>query len=140
MEVNQAIFSIKLQELSKEYSKLQSYILLYQNLDQEKIRQGIIRLKDESIENDIQLQNRIDNSRSPTVSKLAAAQVDYNKKVKDILKQDSLDSKESTALYAEYAIDFATQAIYHALLVCLEAMDLQMIEDEKNKKGEDDNE
>lgn len=140
MEVNQAIFSIKLQELSKEYSKLQSYILLYQNLDQEKIRQGIIRLKDESIENDIQLQNRIDNSRSPTVSKLAAAQVDYNKKVKDILKQDSLDSKESTALYAEYAIDFATQAIYHALLVCLEAMNLQMIEDEKNKKGEDDNE
>lgn len=140
MEVNQAIFSIKLQELSKEYSKLQRYILLYQNSDQEKIRQGIIRLKDESIENDIQLQNRIDNSRSPTVSKLAAAQVDYNKKVKDILKQDSLDSKESTALYAEYAIDFATQAIYHALLVCLEAMDLQMIEDEKNKKGEDDNE
>lgn len=140
MEVNQAIFSIKLQELSKEYSKLQRYILLYQNSDQEKIRQGIIRLKDESIKNDMQLQNRIDNSRSPTVSKLAAAQVDYNKKVKDILKQDSLDSKESTALYAEYAIDFATQAIYHALLVCLEAMDLQMIEDEKNKKGEDDNE
>jgi hypothetical protein len=140
MEVNQAIFSIKLQELSKEYSKLQRYILLYQNSDQEKIRQGIIRLKDESIKNDMQLQNRIDNSRSPTVSKLAAAQVDYNKKVKDILKQDSLDSKESTALYAEYAIDFATQAIYHALLVCLEAMNLQMIEDEKNKKGEDDNE
>ena len=140
MEVNQAIFSIKLQELSKEYSKLQRYILLYQNSDQEKIRQGIIRLKDESIKNDMLLQNSIDNSRSPTVSKLAAAQVDYNKKVKDILKQDSLDSKESTALYAEYAIDFATQAIYHALLVCLEAMDLQMIEDEKNKKGEDDNE
>lgn len=82
------------------------------------------------------LQNRIDNSRSPIASKIAEAQKDYIKEIENILKDNSISSHELTALYAEYAMDFALQAIQHALLASLDAIDLQMTEEEINRKGD----
>ena len=44
---------------------------------------------------------------------------------------------EAAALYAEYAMDFATQAARYALLSALSAMDLQMkYEEEREEKHE----
>ena len=36
------------------------------------------------------------------------------------------DQAEAASLYGEYAIDFAAQAMRHALLAALSAIDLQM--------------
>ena len=40
------------------------------------------------------------------------------------------DRAEAASLYGEYAIDFAAQAVRHALLAALSAIDLQMSCDE----------
>lgn len=119
MEDNQDMFSIKIQELNQQYEQLKNQIKNYQNGDANTIRQEIIRIEDEYKENNIILQNMIDESRSQAASKLAAAQLDYNNKTMEILTEDSLDSEESSALYAEYAIDFASQAMQHSLLAVL---------------------
>ncbi|WP_326907127.1 hypothetical protein [Sedimentibacter sp. MB31-C6] len=140
MELNNGMFAIKLHELNQQYGHLQSRILLCQNRNHNKIRQEIIKIKKESEENDLLLQNRIDYSRSQAVSELAAAQMDYSKRAKEILEKDSLCSYESAALYAEYAIDFATQAMRNALLASFCAIDLQLTEEEKNKKRSENNE
>ena len=134
MDLNSGMFAIKLYELNHQYGQLQSRIQICQNGEHNKIRQEIIKIKDESAENDLLLQNRIKYSRSQTVSELAAAQMDYSKRIKEILEKEPHYSQESAALYAEYAIDFATQAMCHALLASFCAIDLQLTEDEKNKK------
>ncbi|MGD9569929.1 MAG: hypothetical protein AB7V48_16730 [Sedimentibacter sp.] len=140
MELNSGMFAIKFNELNQHYGHLQSRIQLCQNGDHNKIRQEITKIKDESAENDLLLQNRIKYSRSQAVSELAAAQMDYSKKIKEILEKEPLYSQESAALYAEYAIDFATQAMRHALLASFCAIDLQLTEEEKNKKRSENNE
>ena len=143
MELNQGMFAIKLYELNQQYGQLQSRILLCQNCDHNKILQEIENMKDECIENDFLLQSRINSSRSPAVSKLAAAQMDYSKDTEEILQkvtlgfQDGMAQEtelESAALYAEYAIDFATQAMRHALLASLCAINLQLTEEEIKKE------
>jgi hypothetical protein len=143
MVLNQGMFAIKLFELNHQYDQLQNRLLIFQNGDQNEILQEITKLKDECTENDFLLQSRIKSSRSLAVSKLAAAQMDYNKQTEKILKKTSLgfqdekiQKKEQTevaALYAEYAIDFATQAMRHALLASLCALDMQRTDEEIHK-------
>ena len=43
------------------------------------------------------------------------------------------DEAEAAALYAEYALDFATQAMKYALLASLTAIDLQMGAEEQEE-------
>lgn len=43
------------------------------------------------------------------------------------------DHAEASALYAEYAIDYAMQTVQYALIVSLSAMDLQI--NKENQKG-----
>lgn len=133
METYHGMFDIKLQELSRNYSQMQKHISLCQNGDQNKLLDEIQKIKDEIKENDRLLQSRIDNSRCQTVSKLAAAQLEYSKRTKDLLNIDSLSSEEFAALFAEFAIDFASQATRHALLVALYAIN-KFNEEEKRKE------
>lgn len=143
MEFNRGMFAIKLYELNQQYNQLQSRILLCQNGDHGKILQEIKRIVDECMENDLLLQSRIESSRSPAVSRLAAVQMDYRRKTEEILRNTTLgfqdgmivepEELESVALYAEYAIDFATQAMRHALQASLCAIDLQLTEEEIKK-------
>ena len=44
------------------------------------------------------------------------------------------DQAEAASLYAEYAMDFATQAMQYALIVALTAMDLQRNAEEKKEE------
>lgn len=125
MDNNQNTFTLKLQEFDQEYEQLKKQIINCKKGDINTIRQEAIRLKAEYDKNNIMLKNRIDCSRSPAASKLAAAQLDYNKNTIDILEANSLDTDESAALYAEYAIDFASQAMRHSLLAVLNAAELQ---------------
>lgn len=140
MENNKDMFDKKLKELSQQYVKLQNHIEQCQDANQDKIREEIIKIKSECAKYDFHLKDSIDFSRSSTVYKLADAQLDYNKNIEDILSKDTLPHEESAALYAEYAIDFATQSIRYALLAALNAIDLQLTEEEKNKKRSDLNE
>lgn len=136
MELNKGMFDMKIRELNQQYSQMQSHILLCQDGNQDEIRKEIKKIEEECKENDLLLKNRVMNSRSNTVSKLAEAQLEYNKKIEDILSKDSLSCKESAALFAEYAIDFATQTVRHALLAALYAVEVQMIEEDKKNRSD----
>lgn len=139
MESTRGMFAIKMVELNQQYDQLRSRILSCEKYDHKKILQEIVEIRKECLENDLYLQSRIHSSRSPVVSDLAAAQMDYFKKTEEILQKtphnDEDESEfESAALFAEYAIDFASQAIHHALLATLRAIELQNSEEKIQKE------
>ena len=137
MGLEQGLFAVKLRELEREYGRLQSRIYLFQGKDDAQLRQGLARLEDECRENRLLLGERIRASRSPAVAALAQAQLEYGRRAEQILngelpdemrgrnKSCAEDQAEAMTLYAEYAIDFATQAMHSALAAALSALLLQ---------------
>ena len=86
---------------------------------------------------ELRLKQIVKNSRSPAVSSLAKVQLEYSQKTERLLKNQITadlhsdantpgeDREEASALYAEYAIDFASMAVKYALLASLSALDMQ---------------
>ena len=138
MSAKDGIFSVKLYELEKQYGKTVSRLRLYQQQDHEEIRQEMRQLWIEYQENELLMRQSIQSSRSQAVAALAEAQLDYNQRVQHILRDElphylhgegtdsAADRAEAASLYGEYAIDFAAQAMRHAMLSALSAIDLQM--------------
>lgn len=133
MEDNKGMFDLKFKELDKQYLRIQNYFTLCQDGDKQKIRNEIEIIKAECDKMDAILKDRACHSRSKEVSRLSVAQRDYERKVNDIV---DYRSSESAALYAEFAIDFATSAMRHALLAVLCAIDLQLVEEDKANENE----
>ena len=92
------------------------------------------------------LRKSVEGSRSPAVKKLAQAQWSYLDTMARLLEDQSVsqlcleegtpeeDRAEAAALYAEYAMDFATQSAQYAMLAAMAAMELQLNAKEKLKK------
>ncbi|HJB16422.1 MAG TPA: hypothetical protein IAA05_10350 [Candidatus Blautia excrementipullorum] len=148
MKLNEGMFAAKLYELEQQYGRMQSRLRLCQQEDHKKIRQELQRASDEYRENELLLKSNVESSRSPAVTALADAQLSYFKKAKKILEQElpdylrgeaetpSSSLAEASALYAEYAIDFAVQSMKYALMSTLKAIDVQMnIEEKETKEG-----
>ena len=85
--------------------------------------------------------------RSPAVAALSGVQLDYMKRMEELLQKElpkdlhvknhtaAIDHAEAAALYAEYAMDFATLSMRQALAAALAAL-LQAAENqETNEKG-----
>ena len=148
MESSKGIFAIKLYELEKQYSQMQSKLRIAQTASHEKIRQELAQMKDICEEEELQLQRSMECCHSPAIAALSGIQKEYAEKAKQLLAEnlpyymqnESNDAEESRAeavsLYAEYAIDFATQSIHQALLAALSAMDLQMTLERKEHFNE----
>ena len=144
MKMNQEIFAIKLYEMDREYAKLQSRIRLCGQEGHSKIRQELQKIKDEYVEQNLIVRQRAEGSRSPAVAELAEIQMEYYRKMEQLLKgqlenelhsegsSPSEDKAEAIGLYAEYAIDQAAQAIRYALIASLSAMDLQLSAEEQD--------
>ncbi len=147
MQLKEGIFAVKLCELEREYGLLQSTI----SICQEKSPDQICR-KLEEIKDDLQMQNRllelsVQNSRLPSVSALAKAQLEYGRKAEKLfhgaMSRDlkgsgqtrSAEQAEAAALYSEYAIDFATQSMRYALACALSALQLQQEADDELTKS-----
>lgn len=148
MHLNEEIFAIKLYELEQQYGKLQSRLRICGQADHEKLLQELQKAKDAYREQALLLEKSVETGRSPAVSALAKAQLEYRRKTEDLLREhmdayvgselggEKEAAAEAAALYAEYAIDFATQSMQYALIAALRAMDLQM--QSKETKGEDE--
>lgn len=132
MDVRQGCFTVKLHEMEREYERMQSRLRLCQEEDHQKILREMQLIRDENRERDASLEKTITGSRSPSVSELADAQLTYSRAVEQGLQRVLTDSPnledcaEKLALYAEYAIDFASLAMRHALLSVFIATDLQL--------------
>ena len=143
MKLHDGMFAIKLNELEKQYGRLQSRLRICLKENHKKIRQELQKAMDEYKESDLLLQESVKGCRSPAVAALSGAQLDYfqtaeellEQKLPDYLKSEAATSGESeseaAALYAEYAIDFAVRSMNYALIAALKAIDTQMNTEEK---------
>lgn len=146
MGLKEGIFAVKLCELEQEYGRLQSRIHLFEGKDAAQAQQEILRLQDECREHKLLLDERIRSSRSSAVSSLSKAQLEYDQRVEQILNEElpnemrgrnqscAEDQAEVMTLYAEYAIDFATQSMRQALAAALSAVVLQQRAEQEAKK------
>lgn len=149
-KLSEDLFAIKLYEMEQQYGRLQTKLRIYSQEDHQQIRQELEQAKREYREKNLLLQQSIENGRSKAVSALAAAQLECQRKAEKLLNSklpESLhseantqleDEAEAAALYAEYAMDFSTQAMQYAFLSALRALDLQL--DAEEQKEEHDHE
>lgn len=149
MGLKEGIFAVKLCELEQEYGRLQSRVHLFEGKDAAQAQQEILRLQDECREHKLLLDERIRSSRSSAVSSLSKAQLEYGQRVEQILNEElpnemrgrnqscAEDQAEVMTLYAEYAIDFATQSMRQALAAALSAVVLQQRAEQEAKKYEE---
>ena len=148
MGLKQGIFAVKLCELEREYGRLQSRIHLLQAKEPAQVQEELERLLDEYREHKYLLDERVQASRSPVVAALAQAQLEFAAHAEQILtddlpnemrgrnQSDAEDRAEAMSLYAEYAIDFATQAMRYALIASLSAIVLQQKAEHKTPPEE----
>ena len=146
--LQQGVFAVKLCQLEEEYGRLQSRIRVCQEKDSAQVRQALEQLLDECREQDLLLEQRVKGSRMPAAAKLAQAQLDFWRQAENLARTDmepemrgrsatpAEDQAEASALFAEFAIDFATQTMRYALCACLRALELQAgAEEAKNQEG-----
>lgn len=143
MKAQQELFATKLRELEQEHERIRSRLRLCQGEDRQQVRQELDQLTREIDETDAALQQAADTSHSPAVAALSAAQLEYEDRVGRILREKlprylhcsatdaASDRAEAAALYAEYAMDFAAQAMRRALQSALAAVELQLEQEEK---------
>ena len=146
MGLKEGIFAVKLCELEQEYGRLQSRVHLFEGKDAAQAQQEILRLQDEYREHKLLLDEQIRSSRSSAVSSLSKAQLEYGQRVEQILNEElpnemrgrnqscAQDQAGVMTLYAEYAIDFATQSMRQALAAALSAVVLQQRAEQEAKK------
>ncbi len=149
MELRDGIFAVKLCELERQYGLLQTRLELCQGAGHEKIRDILQDELNDYRENALLMERRAEGSQSPAVAELSSAQRDYDRRVEEILREKlprlmrgeedpQEEQAEAAALYAEYAIDFASQAMRGALLAALIAIDRQMSCEEQKYEGKEE--
>ena len=142
------ILSVKMYELDKKLEQIHSRIQLAESMDTERLHQQIQNLWQECQESRITLENRLRHSKTDCVMKLAGVYDQVEAAVGKVLEEENIKLKnkepifgnvlpgtEEKILTAEYALDFAMQAVNRALLVSLEAIEAQRLE-EKNEAEE----
>ena len=138
MSTKNGIFAGKLCELERQYEQTIRCLRCCQRADHREIQRSLRCLWQEFRESDLLLQRSIAKSHSSAVAALSAVHLEFDLKIQDILQNElpgyvhgegsdvTEDQAEAASLYGEYAIDFAAQAMRHALLAALSAIDLQM--------------
>ena len=137
MKTNQDIFTAKLHELEQQYECLRKRLEICNTQSHRQIHRELESARQEYNSLELRLKQIVKNSRSPAVSSLAKVQLEYSQKTERLLKDQITadlhsdantpgeDREEASALYAEYAIDFASMAVKYALLASLSALDMQ---------------
>lgn len=137
MKTNQDIFTAKLHELEQQYECLRKRLEICNAQSHRQIHRELESARQEYNSLELRLKQIVKNSRSPAVSSLAKVQLEYSQKTERLLKDQITadlhsdantpgeDREEASALYAEYAIDFASMAVKYALLASLSALDMQ---------------
>lgn len=149
MELEHGIFAVKLYELQQEYGRMQSRLRLFQEKDLEQVHRERERLQEEYQEQDLLLEETVRSCRCQTMARLAKLQRDYGRQAEDLLQtsltaekqdfgRDGRDRAEAVTLCAEFAMDFATQAMRYALITALNAMELQIRADKHTTEGDTD--
>lgn len=130
MKVTDNLFTVKLQELVGNYHDLEVKIKASQDLSPSELHQMLHELCQLYCEQTTYLEEKARNSRSVVAAALSEIQNEYCRQSEMILyrclhQTETEQQLEKTALLAEYAMDFANEAIQYALITSLYAIDLQ---------------
>lgn len=141
MEGTNGLFSAKLKELEREYGQLQSGLHHLED-GREGGQRELDQIWREYEEQLAHLERTARSCRSPAMAQMAALQQEYEQKMERILQERLAGSggerQAEAALYAEYAIDFAVQAMRYALMAALTAARLQEKLRTTEAEGEND--
>lgn len=137
------ILSVKLCQLDDELGMLHSRIRLGENAGHEQLSREIRQLSQECSEAALTLGDRLRLSKS----EYASALYTYYEKIQELIREgcgrlqalaaqqpEECAQAEAKLLLAEYALDFAHQAAARALLISLEAIDSQLLCNEKQER------
>ena len=141
MEGTNGLFSAKLKELEREYGQLQNGLHHLED-GREGGQRELDQIWREYEEQLAHLERTARSCRSPAMAQMAALQREYEQKMERILQERLAGSggerQAEAALYAEYAIDFAVQAMRYALMAALTAARLQEKLRTTEAEGEND--
>ena len=151
MNIDNSIFAVKLYEMAEQYGKLQCRIRACEQGDRKKIQAELHKVIEEYEESSQLLQEKIRACRSPAVSRLSQAQLEYREQTEELMKEQIAndvhsdgsspeeDKSEAGLLFAEYAMDFATLSMQQALIAAMSAIETESDKDEKAQVGSDVN-
>lgn len=138
------ILSVKLCELDKKYAGLHGRIHMSEMAGYEQLHDEVEALKRECAQEEMELCNKLQYSRSEMVAGLA----DAYRKMEEIVRQtreeigrmtsygkEDTQMLEEKLLLAEYSLDFAIQAANRALLISLEAIEEQLKLSERKERN-----
>lgn len=135
------ILTVKLYELDKKIAQIHSRIQLSEMADRKQIEADLKVFQRECAENRMVLRNRLKYSKAEIVRQI----YESYEKIENIIRETkdkicgSATEKmqedlpiEERILLAEYILDFAMQAADEALLISMEAICIQMKQEERN--------
>ena len=134
------ILSVKLCELEDQLSRISSRIHLSETGGHDQLQQEIKMLSKECTETKLTLQKKLRLSRAKIVANVASTYGEIENiihatqtqiKMQSDCRNDLNKIVEDKILIAEYALDFAALAANRALLLSMEAIDAQLIEEER---------
>lgn len=138
------ILSVKLCQLDDRLGKLHTRIHMSETASHDRLQHEIADLKQECDEIDETLKNSLYRSKAPIASVLsqnygqieqALQETDARLRAMEPDCQDGDSFVEEKILLAEYALDFAQRAADRALLLSLEAIDTQLVWQQKEGKN-----
>ena len=80
MNIDKSVFAYKLYEMEEQYGKLQCRIRICEQGDRRRIHSELEKAEDEYKENTLLLEKKARACRSPAVTRLTQAQLDYRRK------------------------------------------------------------
>lgn len=136
------ILSVKLCQLDERMERLHSRIHISETACQSRLQQEIDALTEECDQAEATLRESLARSKSGVASVLSQGYDQVGqiiRRTKDRLQSiatanpDQEAAVEEKILLAEYALDFAHQAADRALLLCMDAINAQMFQQEEGR-------
>ena len=137
------ILSVKLSQLDDRLGRLHTRIHMSETANHSRLQQEIADLEEECAEADEILKKNLYHSKSPIASVLSQNYGEIERTIQETDGQfhtmekgyqDHESFVEEKILLAEFALDFAQRAAERALLISLEAIDAQLVWQQKEGK------
>lgn len=137
------ILSVKLCELDDRLGNMHTRILMSETASHKRLQKEIAELESECTKTDRMMKKNLRCSKTRLTAVLSEKYEQIERTIQEADLQfrtmktgcgDDESSVEEKILLAEYALDFAQQAAERALLISLEAIDAQLVFQQKEKR------
>lgn len=131
--MSHGMLAVKLSEMEQQICQLHKRICALDMDKPEMIRTQMEQLQKEWRENERVLENKLQFSRAELVERVSEAYDQIEKIIRQVQEKTEMSSEEKLLL-AEYSMDFVMQAANHALLICMDAINEEMKQQDKKER------